>query len=201
MTKKPIIAVDIDDTLGPTTEGWVAFSNERWGHNLTVEDYDEDWGKMWGVDHEETLRRIPDMYTSGVVESLTHDPEAVRVLSALATRYDLVVTTSRHSNFAEATRIWIEQYYKGIFKDIHLAGIYDNFSADAVRRTKGDLITAIGADFLIDDQPKHCLAVAAQGKTGILFGDYAWNRQFEPTAGVVRCVDWQAVEAYFDGQS
>ena len=53
MTKRLTIAVDIDDVLARQVEGLVTFSNQRWGTVLTVDDYDEDWGVMWGVDLEE----------------------------------------------------------------------------------------------------------------------------------------------------
>ena len=40
------IAVDVDDVLAENAAGVVAFSNQRWGRNLTVDDYDEHWAKM-----------------------------------------------------------------------------------------------------------------------------------------------------------
>lgn len=39
--------MDIDDVRAGQVEGLVAFSNQRWGTALTVDDYDEDWGVMW----------------------------------------------------------------------------------------------------------------------------------------------------------
>ncbi len=197
---KQIIAIDVDDVLAATTIGWVTFSNERWGYNLTVDDYDEHWAKMWGVDHETATKRADEMYRSGVVENVQHDPVAVDVLRELAKRYELAIATSRNTFLRKATEDWIGSNFKGLFGSIHMAGIYDDHPEDAPTRTKGDLILSIGADYLVDDQPKHCLAVAGHGKQAILFGDYAWNRDVELVPGVTRCRDWKAVGAYFDGQ-
>ncbi|HJQ08525.1 MAG TPA: hypothetical protein VJ836_03545 [Candidatus Saccharimonadales bacterium] len=38
-----IIAVDIDDVLSASAEGFVVFSNKQWGTRLTLDDYTEDW--------------------------------------------------------------------------------------------------------------------------------------------------------------
>ena len=56
------------------------------------------------------------------------------------------------------------------------------------------MIEKIGADVLIDDQLKHCLAVVETGRRALLFGDYNWNRQTVLPAGVERVVDWVEVE-------
>ena len=47
------IAIDIDDVLAENAIGFVAFSNERWGTRLSVDDYSEHWSEMWRVDSEE----------------------------------------------------------------------------------------------------------------------------------------------------
>lgn len=197
---KQIIAVDIDDVLGATTIGWVTFSNQRWGHNLTIDDYDEHWGKMWGVDHETATKRAFEMYKSGVIENVTHDSAAVGVLRELARRYELVIATSRNTFLRKATEEWLDANFKGLFGNVHMAGIYDDHPKDAPTKTKGDLILSIGADYLIDDQPKHCFAVAKMDKQAVLFGNYAWNRDISLVSGVARCLDWAAVGAYFDGR-
>jgi hypothetical protein len=97
---------------------------------------------------------------------------------------------------------WLDRHYQGLFSDVHLAGLFDVLTEHSHKGTKVELITRIGADYLIDDQPKHCLAVAQAGGQAILFGDYSWNRNIGPLPkGVTRCLDWVAVKEYFDGRS
>jgi len=199
---RPLIAVDIDDVLAAHAEVMVNFSNTRWGHNLKPDDYDEDLASMWGVSVKEALRRVDELLASGVHAGLRHYKEAIPVLLGLQRRFELVAVTSRRISRKAVTDIWIERYFPGIFKEIVFAGIFDNFEElDAqhrLRHTKAELLTSIGASYLIDDQPKHCIGAAKAGITALLFGDYAWNRKLAGLPqGVVRLHTWKDVERYF----
>ena len=92
---KPIIAIDIDDVLADYAAGFVAFSNQRWGTMLTLDDYDEHWGNVWKVDIEEIRRRATTIHDERLVKTLTHRSEAVPVLEYLSKSFDIVVVTSR----------------------------------------------------------------------------------------------------------
>ena len=60
--------------------------------------------------------------------------------------------------------------------------------------TKADLVAQINADVLVDDQLKHCIAVAETGRQVLLFGDYSWNQQASLPSGVTRCLSWSDVQ-------
>lgn len=200
MSKKTI-AVDIDDVLSASAQGWVDYSNRRWGTNLRVDDYDEDWSKMWGVDYAEDRRRAHEFYRSGTVGTYEPFNEAKPVLEELARRYKLVITTSRVRYVQEDTLKWLDTHYKGIFEEVHLAGIFDTNHPNPLSLTKAGLCVSIGVDYLIDDHPKHCFAVAKAGIWTILFGEYAWSRNLgQLPERVTRVTDWQGVKAYFDGR-
>ena len=62
--RKLRIAVDIDDVLAENAAGFVKYSNEKWGTNLTVDDYDERWGAIWKVDSLEVERRAQEYHNS-----------------------------------------------------------------------------------------------------------------------------------------
>ncbi len=196
--RKSVIAVDIDDVLSANAEGWVAYSNKRWGTKLKPEDYTEHWSLMWGTDHEETERRAVEFHKAKVVGKYRHFDEAKPVLEALARKYSLVVTTSRRRDLMDETTEWISMYFEGIFDEIHYAGMWDKVTDASAQATKAELCKLIGADYLIDDQLKHCLAADIVGIKAILFGNYSWNQADSLPAGVTRCVDWQAVAGYFD---
>jgi len=201
MATKKIIAVDIDDTLAASAQAWVAYSNQKWETNLAVDDYDEDWAKMWQVNTEVLRERADHLHTTpGITGAFKHDASAQAVLNDLAKDYELVITTSRHSLLQGETLEWLDKHFNGVFSNIHFAGIYDSGHHDPVSLTKADLIEKVGADYLIDDQAKHCFAVAEQGRQAILFGDYVWNRDVALRPGVARCRDWAAVKEYFDAQ-
>ena len=199
--KKQTIAVDIDDVLSANAEAFIAYSNKRWGTALKVEDYREPWAIPWEVGDEEAKRRSEEYHVSGGIENYKHRPEAESALRRLAKNFRLVVVTSRNQPVEKVTRDWITKYFDGIFEAIHFAGMWDP-GQKGIQLTKAAVLKEIGADYLIDDQLKHCIAAAQAGIRSLLFGNYAWN-QTEKTlpTGVTRCKDWPAVLEYFDGRS
>lgn len=198
---KPVVAVDIDEVLAANAPSLVAYTNETWGMNLTVDDYHEHWAELWQTDHEETMRRAKQYNLSGVMESMGHFEDAKEVLVTLSEHYELIIVTARRREIAAVTKEWIERHYSGIFSDIHHAGIWDTEHPDASTYTKADICQEVGAAYLIDDQAKHCNAVQTAGIQAIMFGDYPWNRGSDLVEGVVRCRDWDKVGEYFSGRA
>lgn len=200
--KRKTIAVDLDDVLADSAAKFVAFSNKQWGTSLEVDDYSEHWAEMWGIDLEEALERREHIYKEAVQINLEAFSGVKEILTELGERFDLIIVTSRPLVLQKGTIQWLEQYYGGLFKDIHFAGIWDGkHDVDVANlMTKASLIKELGADYFIDDHPKHCFAVAAEGIPAVLFGDYSWNRDLELPSGVTRAKDWKAVEEYFNEQ-
>ncbi len=200
MTKK-IIAVDVDDVLADSAAAWAAFSNKTWGTNLTADDFDEDYGKAWGTALPETERRAALFHDPDVFFDFLPNPEAYAVLERLKSYFTLVVATSRRSIMKEVTHRWLDHHYGGIFSGVYFSGIYDGEPvAGRHLHTKAELLQTMGADYLLDDQLKHCIGFAESGGQALLIGDKRWNQHHDLPLGVTRCVDWAAVEAYFTGR-
>jgi 5'(3')-deoxyribonucleotidase len=200
--KKKIIAVDIDDVLADSAAHFVNFSNQNWGTSLHVDDYTEHWAEMWGIDQEEMQSRANVIYESKMQLKVSHFSDAHSVLKYLSKDYKLVITTSRHRLVQQDTVEWLNKNFEGIFEDIHFAGIWDagHHSDHAINLTKADLHKEIGADYVIDDHPKHCLAAAEKGITSLLFGDYSWNRGVRSTKNMIKVKGWAEVKDFFDGE-
>jgi 5'(3')-deoxyribonucleotidase len=198
---KPIVAIDLDDVLSHTAEGWVAYSNKTWGMSLLPDDYDENWVRVWGVAYQEALKRREIVYRSGIIAKFKHHDDAKLVLTKLAGQYRLFVVTSRLKIAKEETFKWLQNHFGNLFEDIRFSGFYDNSGLDAINMTKADILKEIGASYLIDDQPKHCLAAADAGITAILFGEHRWSRVNKLPPGVVRIKSWLEVEKYFDAKN
>lgn len=202
--QKPIIAVDVDDVLSKSSQGFIDFSNKTWGHSLTRDDYSEDWTKVWGTPLDITRERADYLHDAGMFAELSYFADALPVLTKLKIRYTLVVATSRRSSIESLSQEWLHRHYSGIFEGVFFTGIYDGKLGkheDHLARTKNDLLQEIGADYLIDDQLKHCFAAGDHGVEAILFGDYRWNQSVELPQHVTRCTDWKAVEEYFAEKS
>jgi hypothetical protein len=78
--------------------------------------------------------------------------------------------------------------------------MWDVITKDSIHQTKGELLKSLGAQYHIDDQPKHCISALQQGIQPLLFGDYSWNRSVELPEGIVRVKNWQEVTEYFNAE-
>lgn len=198
--KKPTIAIDIDDVLADYAAGFIRFSNSHWGTSLTVDDYDEHWANVWKVDMEEVRLRADLIHTHRLVKDLTHRSEARPVLDKLSEQFNLVVVTARRIQNKADTLAWLQLYYPMLSEEVvTFAGFYDSINDQSIHKTKGSIIASLGADYMIDDQPKHCISAVEHNVQAILFGDYTWNRTAELPAGIIRIKDWSGIEEYFDG--
>jgi uncharacterized HAD superfamily protein len=204
MKQQKTIAVDIDDVLSRSAEGFIAFSNQQWGHSLSPDDYQEEWAVVWGVPLEEALKRSIVYHASGAVGNYQPHEAALPVLQRLAKHYKLVTVTSRREILKPETDRWIELHFPGIFQELHYAGIWDKELTgknvqQTLKRSKADLLRQIRADYLIDDHPKHCLGAAEAGIPAILFGTYSWNRGIKDLPkNVTRALTWDDIARYFD---
>lgn len=195
-----VIAFDIDDVLAANAEGFAAFSNAQWGTSMTAADFSEDWMSMWGVPEEEMRERSRIFHASDAVAHYEPYLEALPVLTKLQSSSDLRVVTSRQRAIRDHTDTWIKQYFPGVFTDVHYSGIFDSNNASAHKLTKADVLREISANYLVDDQLKHCIAAAEMGIPAVLFGSYPWNQTETLPNGIVRCVNWKEVEEYFNEQ-
>lgn len=199
------IAVDIDDVIAIHVPAFIEFSNKRWGTNLKLKDYDDHWAKMWEIDHKEVAKRTVEMDKEKLATSLKPVKGATLVLKKLAENCKLVVTTARRSSMTQETLDWINKYFPEIFDEVHFAGMWDKLDSNkdidlSSRATKNELLLEVGADYLVDDHPKHCFAAAGAGIKSVLFGDYPWNIDMELPEGVTRAKTWKDVLEYFDGR-
>jgi len=202
---RKIIAVDIDDVLAANAEGFVEFSNSRWGTHLKAEDYTEHWAELWGIERDDAERRRETILNKKLFVSYKFFDDAMPVLKKLKGEvYRLVVVSSRGSRVQKDTVDWLKKEYGTIFDGIYFADMWDRKDIsleERLKRTKIDVLKRVQADFLIDDQPKHCIVAAESGITALLFGDYKCNRGIKMIQNMVRVKNWGEVGEYFDAQS
>jgi len=198
---KPVIAIDVDDVLSASAEGFAAFSNKRWNAGVTADDYDEDWAKFWKVPLEVALKRREEAHSSGIFGEYAAVDKAFEALARLKADFELIVVTSRQVKLKPQTDAWIAKTFPGIFSAVHYAGIWDTDDVKtALRQHKAGLCKELGADYLIDDQLKHCIGAAECGMKALLFGNYKWNRVDTLHERITEVHTWDQVLEYFYGK-
>ena len=191
--QRATIAIDCDDVLADHAEDVVAWTNQRFGTNLTISDYTDHWSKLWQVDQTKTEELAKEYHAEGRHGVFTHKPDSLEILRELKKEYNLVIVTARRKEIVKTSLEWIEEKYPGIFNDVRFVPIWEPNNLV----TKADICREIGATFLIDDLPRHCNIAAESGITSLVFGDYTWNRNETIVQGVHRVKDWQAVKDFF----
>lgn len=200
MSKKKIIAIDIDDTIVASREGIINIANKMANANLGSEDYDvpgEYWSyytKIWeqhGLNNlvpEEVYAELHQMQSS--VPLL---PGAEFAIKLLEDNFDIVLITAWDPKWEKLTSEWLKKEFGDFAPRLYFSEAH--LGKDGAK-TKGQICKDLGALWLIDDNAEHCRSVIEEGLTAILFGEYGWH--IEIPQGVVRCKDWQAVLNYFD---
>lgn len=195
---KPIIAVDIDDVLFPFMPEIIKHYNELKAANLKPEDFHSyHLIEVWGGTEDEATAFVRRVHQSDML-LIPPIAGAKEVLDYLASRYELHIVTSRPVLVETQTKAWLNHYFPDMFKRIDLIG---NHYDGVATHTKAEVCEEIGAAYLIDDQPRYIEECAQEGITGVLFGNYAWNKQFKLPSNVTRCLDWPAVRAFFEKET
>ena len=207
MTKKIVIACDIDEVLFPYLSGYVKYYNRI--HSTSLQPSDFHSYNFTHV-HGGTAEYIADLVYAfhdepefNEIEPITGSLEAVHALQELG---ELHFVTARQEVIAEKTHAWIKKHF-GIDKHrIHLGNHWTRESdPNPHKRTKAEMCRAIGAEILIDDAPTYALECAQAGMKVLLFdlhGEYKWNKPTPPHSNISRVCNWKEamkhVQEYID---
>lgn len=199
--RRLVIAIDYDDVLCDTIAQVVNDYNREYGASVGLEHIYTDSSetlRAFGVSNlQEAIQRLHKIYRrENYYQRLALIPGAQDAVKRLADRHELHLITGRQSFLEEATNQTLQRDFPGAFKSVEHTNYYsDENEKDAVSRSKGEVCASIGVDVLIDDHADHIHSAFNHGlKQGIIFGDYPWNEKVQLLEGMVRCIDWAAVE-------
>lgn len=200
---KQTIAIDIDDVLASSTDLIRLAANKATGLSLEPHHYAVP-GPYWsyyehvletnGITDKNEQKRIIDDWIANHSDA---EPVqgAIDALTALSQWYTIVLITARDPKIRDNTELWLKKHFTGLYDDLYVIG---NHKVVDKPKSKGEVCAEVGASWLVDDNPQHCLSAVDYGVDAILFGEYGWH--FDAPDHLARCKDWPAVLEYFDGQ-
>jgi uncharacterized HAD superfamily protein len=197
-TKKPIIAVDIDEVLTPFVKHLLDFYNKRFPENqILLENFHSyQFWEVWGGTMHEANNLVDEFFKSDDFKSQQPLEHAVQTLQKLKERFELVIVTSRQHAIKDHTHEFLDKYYPGIFSSVLMG---NHYGKEGVKKSKPDMCKEIGAVLLIDDSLDYARQCAEANLDAILFGDYPWNRtKYDLHENIVRVAHWKDVEQAID---
>lgn len=195
---REVIAVDLDEVAFPFVENFIVHDKEHHGSDLRPQDFFcyafED---VMNISLDEAVERVYH-FNGADHDHIMPLEGSAGAIQRLGEKYDLVVVTARHPQFAGHTEQWLERRLPNAFSGVEFIG-YAAVMGEAAKK-KIDVCRELGAIALIDDSVGHVTECAEAGTPGVLFGDYPWNQAPGLHPLVTRCNDWPAVEEYFDAR-
>ena len=196
MSKKQVIAVDIDEVLMPHFVDLITWYNAKFGTTLTEYDNHPTDPGNWGTDDVTVaIKRVHQFYDTQEFMDSKPFKEARKELEFLGSYYDLIVVTARDTILEAATTDWISRHFKELFQSIHFT---KHFNFEGQRRDKVEVLRELNVSYFIDDSLANIDLAAAAGIQSVLFGDYAWNQADVLPKNVTRCKNWLEVSDYFE---
>jgi len=183
--RKPVIAVDVDDTLLDTISPLLEYFNSTHDKQITREQcVNYRLQKIFGYSEEEGLAKIKFFFTSSQGENLEPVPGAIEAVQALKNDFSLIALTARWKHLQKLTEKQLEKHFPGSFQKVVCCG--DDM-------TKKDYCTRKKIRHIIDDAPHHAHECAENGINSYLFGDYGWNKEYRTIPGLSRTLNWKEV--------
>ena len=205
--EKPVLALDIDEVCAQFVPGLIRYHNEKYGTDLRVDTFHSyTFAEVWGGTDEESVTKVFDFFTTEHFLNLEPVQGSVEAVTSLVNAgFDVVGVTSRQLVIEDVTRAWLDRHFHGLFRDVCFGNHWVPEAANpdlqvegVVKKTKREMVAAIGAVALVDDSCKYVreLDGSAGGpnyRKSILFGEYAWNQAAadELPANCVRVSDWK----------
>ncbi len=185
--KKKVLALDIDDVLVPFGHHAAKYVSAVSGIKVGAHElYDGNTNGQTanGLCNKEFARLVRRYQLDDC--SLEVEPIAgcVESLSDISEVFDIKLVTSRDPTISGQTMAWVENHLSMVdISEVHHVGNVHGPSGE--NNTKLGVCNAIGAAYLVDDQPKYYQQLKDSQIVPILFGEYAWND--EPA---LRSRDW-----------
>jgi 5'(3')-deoxyribonucleotidase len=172
--KRPVIAIDIDETISPFIPIFVEYLNDKDGTNLSSSTFfSYKFDEVLGCSYDDCKVKVVSFFDSNYISKIHPFQGAYETLCRLKLDFELHVVTARSNNYSELTTNWIHKHFPNVFDHIHFC---NHYSDTEISRNKSEICKAINAILLVDDNLEYALDCVENGIHAILFGNYAWNQ-------------------------
>jgi uncharacterized HAD superfamily protein len=182
--KKPIIGVDLDDTVFEFMQGMITYHNRVYdaAHELCHFTTFDNIHDVWGCSLIEARRRVTEFTDSIEHGAISAVPGSIRALEMLSLEHEIVGITAREPTRAHVTLPLVKRLFGEIFSTVHFVGH---------KKEKGSLCEELGVRFMVDDGLHNARSVGARGISVFLL-DRPWNQGDLPTS-TMRVKHWDEI--------
>jgi uncharacterized HAD superfamily protein len=173
---KPILGVDIDNVLAQSDACLRALIREKFSLNLREEDITRYDYSAYGLT-EAQLAEVFHLFNTDVCRNLKLIAGAKSALLRLASRYEIVLVTSRNPISKEGTECWLRR--KGL--------PYDQLHFNDEKHALG-----IPYHAFVEDRHEHAHRIAETGAIVFLM-TRPWNTQPLTHANIRRVETWREI--------
>ncbi|MCD4760221.1 hypothetical protein K8R33_05045 [archaeon] len=192
----PRLAIDVDDVLLPLNQGFLQHHNQRYGTNLTLDNFDNyEVHKVISCTKDETVKRYNEYFRTDQHRNTNPIEGAQQAIHLLNGNHELYIVTSRPEIIELETRGWLEKHFPQVFRDVKFTNRCSFY--DDKKTTKAEICSDLGIDLLVDDCLDYVEECQAAGIKTILFGNYGWN-QTKNLNGIPRARDWRETLQFID---
>jgi len=170
------------------------YARSRGSHYESTEDFIENnakeysFAKCFDITEEQSKRLVYEYYFSDEAYNVTPIYKSQEAIEKLSINNHLYIITGRqtYDHCVAYTEKMIEQFFPDMFDDILYTNSY-SLNRDPCKN-KIEIMEELEARVLIDDIHETCMSCISEGKQGILFGNYSWNRDAK---NIPRVYTWE----------
>jgi len=184
------IGVDLDEVLADYLSAVIDFHNASFASSLKKEDFvSYKFWEVWGGTVDEAIDKIYEFNKTDFFKKIKPVPGSQETLGFLKQNHELFVITSRQEDFANETKVWLDEYFPGVFQSLHFTNKY---SKSGESRSKLSVCDELGIDILIEDSLDYALECFSE-KRKVFLLDYSWNQSTNLPEKILRVDSWSDI--------
>jgi hypothetical protein len=172
------VVSDLDDVHADTATRVIEFTNRLYrpaASPLTLEDYNDHFAEMWGVDTDETMRRW-GIFCKEWMANVTPMEGAGQTQRDMPRNAHMEILTARDAESSgDATRLWVSRHLARV-SGVNFANVGWGKNADAHKRTKREELILMKPHMFIEDQPRHLTSLVDLPIRDLVVFTRPWNR-------------------------